>query len=765
MSHPTTAVAARGSDFSDVETPGQPPIAAAVFLLLGGIAAALQLVVPWVSNTKESSTGWGQYFGQAHQGAGEIIAAYAIPATAIAGIVMIVAGVGLFSRRPSYSTQLTLGTVATVVALVGALWWLTIGPTPSAHLFTLGWYLFLAAGVFGLLGLVQAMTQFTLAGALVVLGGLGAAVQIVLPWFSSSKRAVSGWSQYYDTAHKTTADLLAAYAIIVAAIAGLVVLLVGLGIGFTGAVDASSDRSKTLRLIGTVAALVLVICSAWWLGFAETRGTPSFGYFLLYLSTALVVAGLLIASGRHKISGIVLTLAGMAATAQVALPWFDKETGFGYYYRTSHDGFTEVIAAYAVLVSLVAGAAILLAGITILLNPARERTAALAARYAAIAMFVCIAWWLLLGPHPLAAALASGSFGWYLFIIAALAAFMGAGIPLASENLSFDKASFMVVFLGVPLAIFLVFVVSPFVQAIYYSMTDWKGFSPDMNFIGLDNYVKLFHDDKFRTALFNNIKLGIVVPLVTLILALAVASMVTVGGPSRGPVRGLKASSFYRVVSFFPYTVPAIVIGLIWAQVYDPARGILNKLLTSIGLETFTNFAWLGKPSTAMAASMFVIIWSFVGFYAVLFIASIKGISAEVYEAAKLDGASRFRTAISITIPLIRDTIQTAYIYIGIAALDAFVYMMALNPFGGPDNTTLVMSQDLYNTAFRKGQFGYATSMGVILAIVTLLFATLVFAVNRLTTGNDTPKSNRKQRRQSKTIAVAAHPLSTSQAG
>ena len=136
-----------------------------------------------------------------------------------------------------------------------------------------------------------------------------------------------------------------------------------------------------------------------------------------------------------------------------------------------------------------------------------------------------------------------------------------------------------------------------------------------------------------------------------------------------------------------------------------------------------------------MPASMFVIIWGFVGFYAVLFVAAIKGIPAETYEAARLDGAGRFRTAVSVTIPLIRDTVQTAYIYLGIAALDAFVYMQALNPFGGPNNSTLTMSQDLYNTAFRKGQFGYATAMGVTLAVVTLLFAALVFAINRLTGG------------------------------
>ncbi len=300
-----------------------------------------------------------------------------------------------------------------------------------------------------------------------------------------------------------------------------------------------------------------------------------------------------------------------------------------------------------------------------------------------------------------------------------------------------DRLSFMAVFLGLPLAIFVVFVIYPFAQALYFAMTDWNGFSPTYNFIGLDNFTKLFHDDIFMKSLVNNVQLAIVVPLVTIVLALAIATVVTVGGPSKGSIRGIRSSGFYRVVSFFPYTVPAIVIGLIWAQVFDPSAGLLNACLTKIGLSQFENFAWLGDPSTAMPASMFVIIWSFVGFYTVLFVAAIKGVPAEIYEAARMDGAGRFRTSISITLPLIRDNVQTAYIYLGITALDAFVYMQALNPNGGPDNTTLTMSQELFTTAFRQGQFGYATAMGVVLAIVTLLFAAIIFAVNRLTGGGE----------------------------
>lgn len=304
------------------------------------------------------------------------------------------------------------------------------------------------------------------------------------------------------------------------------------------------------------------------------------------------------------------------------------------------------------------------------------------------------------------------------------------------RKLTFDYVSFMVVFLGLPLAIFVVFVISPFIQALYYSMTDWSGFTPTMNFTGFENYIKLFNDEIFMKAVGNNILLAIVVPIITIILSLILATMVTVGGPSHGPVRGLKNSSFYRVVSFFPYVIPAIVIGLLWSQIYNPA-GLLNGVLKGMGLDMFESFAWLGDERTAMGASIFVIVWGFVGFYMVLFVAAIKGVPAEIFEAARIDGAGRARTAFSITIPLIRDNVQTAYIYLGITALDAFVYMQALNPGGGPNNSTLVMAQQLFRTAFTKGQFGQASAMGVTLAVITLLFAAIVFAVNRVTGGKD----------------------------
>lgn len=325
---------------------------------------------------------------------------------------------------------------------------------------------------------------------------------------------------------------------------------------------------------------------------------------------------------------------------------------------------------------------------------------------------------------------------------------------------SLENTSFALVFLGLPLAIYVIFVISPFVQAFYYSMTDWKGFSPKMNFVGLANYFALVQDPVFTKAVTNSLVLVAVLPPLVIILALTLATLVTVGGVTRGEVRGLKGSGIYRVISFFPYTVPAIVIGILWAQMFDPSSGLLNGILTAMGFGFFKSFAWLGDERTAMGASIFVIAWSMVGFYMVLFVAAIKGIPAEIYDAARVDGAGRLRTAISITVPMIRDNIRTAYIYLGILALDAFVYMQALNPSGGPANSTVVISQHLLNTAFKKGKVGYATSMGATLAIITLAFAAIVFLVFWLT-GEKKPRHDApapaKRTPAEIAAAIAAH--------
>jgi len=297
-----------------------------------------------------------------------------------------------------------------------------------------------------------------------------------------------------------------------------------------------------------------------------------------------------------------------------------------------------------------------------------------------------------------------------------------------------SRLLFFAVFLGVPLLVYIVFVVSPFLQAFYYSLTSWKGVSGNAEFIGLDNYVRIFTDPVYRKALLNNLLLMIVLPSVTITLSFTLAVMVTIGGDTKGEIHGIRGSNIYRVVSFFPYVLPAVVIGILFAFIYSPNGGLLNgilnipiRALNALGADIgLVGTAWLGEPRFALAAIVVAVVWSLVGFYMVLFVAAIKAIPSEIIEAARLDGCGRLRLAVQVVLPQIRENVSTALVYMGIMALDMFVYVSVMTPSGGTARSTEVVSRYLYETAFARSQFGLASAMGVVLALVTMLMAVLV---------------------------------------
>lgn len=287
----------------------------------------------------------------------------------------------------------------------------------------------------------------------------------------------------------------------------------------------------------------------------------------------------------------------------------------------------------------------------------------------------------------------------------------------------YGKYRFVASFLAVPLILYVVFVVSPYLQAFYISMTDWRGFSPEFNFVGLANYAELLGDQRFLRTLWHNALLLIVVPVVTLGIALFLASMTTLAGRpgsvGRGGVRG---SRFYQVVFFFPHVVPLVIAGVLFGFFYNPQAGLLNGLLRVAGFDWLTR-PWLGDTTFALPAVMAVLIWIFVGFYYVVFSAAMKSLPTDVFEAAVLDGAGRFRTFRSITLPMITDTLKTSYVYLGILMLDGFALLQVMLPDGGPDGSTEVVAQYLYRAAFTEGRFGYASAIGVALCLVTLVLA------------------------------------------
>ncbi|MEU4608520.1 sugar ABC transporter permease [Kribbella sp. NPDC023972] len=290
---------------------------------------------------------------------------------------------------------------------------------------------------------------------------------------------------------------------------------------------------------------------------------------------------------------------------------------------------------------------------------------------------------------------------------------------------------FVASFLAIPLALYAIFVISPFVQAFYYSLTDWTGISPDFKFVGFDNFKTLADDSVFRQALGHNLILLVGLPLITIFLALVFAYLLNVGGRANAAgVQGVRGNGFYKLAFFLPQVLSVPVIAVIWATVMTSTdTGLLNSFTKAIGLGTSE---YLADPNIALYCVMWVMIWGSVGFYLVLFNAAMSGIPKDIFEAAIIDGAGRFSTFYRITLPLLWDTIQTSWVYLAILALDAYalVAVMTAGP-GGPDNSTQVMGLQIADNGFQYGRAGYASAMGVVLFFLTLIIAAVMLRATR----------------------------------
>jgi N-acetylglucosamine transport system permease protein len=285
------------------------------------------------------------------------------------------------------------------------------------------------------------------------------------------------------------------------------------------------------------------------------------------------------------------------------------------------------------------------------------------------------------------------------------------------------KYRLIVPFLAPAIILYAVFVLWPFAQSFYVSLTQWQGVSANKKFVGLSNFRQLVQDPNFTNALKHNGEMLVVLPLVTLTIALFFAALFTQGGS------GIPGAGFYRVVFFFPQVMSAVIIGILWSFIYHPTLGLLNSFLGVIGLGAFKE-TWLGDPRFALWAVAAVFVWQAVGFYLVFFIAGMQSIPTSFYEAARLDGASRWTSFWGITMPLMWEHIRVGVVYIGIAALDLFTIVQVMTE-GGPNRASDVLAHYMWESAFTNSQFGYATAIGVTLLILTLLLSVVTLRLTQ----------------------------------
>ncbi|GAB3983495.1 hypothetical protein GCM10027615_68830 [Plantactinospora veratri] len=184
------------------------------------------------------------------------------------------------------------------------------------------------------------------------------------------------------------------------------------------------------------------------------------------------------------------------------------------------------------------------------------------------------------------------------------------------------------------------------------------------------------------------------------------------------------------MVFFFPQVLAVAIIAVLFQMVYRPDEsGLINGVLTKIGLDPVF---FLINPNLALWSIIGVLVWQAVGFYVVLFSAGMASIPTEIYEAAEIDGASKITLFFRVTLPLLWDTLQVAWVYLGIAAFDAFAIVAVLSvDSGGPDGATTVLAMEIYRNAFVYGRAGYASAMGVALFFLTITFAALALRVSK----------------------------------
>ena len=289
-----------------------------------------------------------------------------------------------------------------------------------------------------------------------------------------------------------------------------------------------------------------------------------------------------------------------------------------------------------------------------------------------------------------------------------------------------NKYRLIVPFLAPALTLYFVFVLYPYAQAFYISLTSWSGTASTKPWVGLKNYRNLLTDGRFLDALGRNGKFLVSLPLFTLGIALVFAALFTQGG------KGIAGSGFYRVVFFFPQVISAVIVGILFQYVYSPRSGLLNASLEQVGLDGLKR-SWVADPSTIIWAIAFVFIWGAVGFYMVIFIASMQSIPTSFYEAAVLDGASRWSSFRDITFPLMWETIRTSIIYIAITALDMFVLVQVITQGGATaaSKNAETVAVYMYKEAFETSRWGSAAAVGVILLLLTLLLSIVLMRITR----------------------------------
>lgn len=265
--------------------------------------------------------------------------------------------------------------------------------------------------------------------------------------------------------------------------------------------------------------------------------------------------------------------------------------------------------------------------------------------------------------------------------------------------------------------LFIVFMIIPTFDIFRMSLFKWGGYTDEKTFVGLDNFKTLFQSDKFYQSFQNSILLIVIVTLVTFTMALVFAYIL-----SR---EKLKGQTFFRVIFYIPNILSVVVISAIFSAIYDPNTGLLNSILNLFRGEK-DPILWLGNQKIVIYSIIIAMVWQAIGYYMVMYMASMANVPESLYESASLEGAGKVRQFFSITIPLIWTNIRTTLTFFVISTINMSFLLVKAMTNGGPDGASNVFLSYMYQEAYTNSSYGYGMAIGVMVFLFSFILAAVL---------------------------------------
>ena len=287
------------------------------------------------------------------------------------------------------------------------------------------------------------------------------------------------------------------------------------------------------------------------------------------------------------------------------------------------------------------------------------------------------------------------------------------------------RSRFIFCCLAPAVILFAIFMLIPTIDVFRMSLYKWGGYTAEKTFVGLDNFKILLQSDKFYQAFQNSVLLIVIVTIVTFSMAIIFAAILT--------REKLKGQTFFRVVFYIPNILSVVVISAIFSAIYDPNQGLLNSFLNLFrGQNGVDNpILWLGSQDLVIYSIIIAMVWQAIGYYMVMYMASMANIPDSLYESASLEGAGRIKQFFSITLPLIWTNIRTTLTFFVISTINMSFLMVKAMTNGGPDGASNVFLSYMYQEAYTNSSYGYGMAIGVAVFLFSFALAAVLNAVTK----------------------------------